>query len=47
MTDIPIELALGTACARSFYMGLMSADGQKLQCFKGTGKNTYVSTMKI
>jgi hypothetical protein len=35
------------ACARSFYMGLTSAEGRELVCPKGTTNNIFISTIKI
>ncbi len=35
------------ACTRSFGMGLTSAEGQKLECFKLTANNIFISTMHI
>jgi hypothetical protein len=34
-------------CSRSFDMGLTSADGKKLECFKWTAKYIFISVMKI
>jgi hypothetical protein len=38
---------LGIACTRPFYMGLASAEGQKLGCFNVTTNNILMSTIKI
>jgi len=32
---------------RSFDLGLTSAEGQKLECFKWAANNIFISTMKI
>jgi hypothetical protein len=32
---------------KSFDTGLRSAEGQKVECFKGTVNNIFVSTMNI
>ncbi len=37
----------GIACISSFDLGLLSADGQKLECFKWTTNNICESTMII
>jgi hypothetical protein len=35
------------ACTRSFDVGLTSAEGQKLECFKCTTNNIIIITLKI
>ncbi len=39
--------ALAIARTSSFYMGLTSAEGQKLECFKCTGNYIFLIAMKI
>jgi len=38
---------LGIAWTGTFYMGLTSAEGQKLECFKQTANNISTTTVKI
>ncbi len=35
----------GIACTRLFYMGLTSAEGQKLECFKWTENHTFINIL--
>jgi hypothetical protein len=35
------------ACTRSFDMGLISAEGLKLECFKQIAINIYISAVKV
>ncbi len=37
----------GIACTRTFYMGLTSAEDQKLECFESIAKNIFINNMKI
>ncbi len=37
----------GIACTESLDMGLTSAEGKKLECFKCEPNNIFMSTMKI
>ncbi len=37
----------GIACVCSLDMGLTSAEGQKLDCFKCAANNIFISTLKI
>ncbi len=37
----------GTACTTSFDMGLTSAEGQKLECFKLMTNYNFISSMKF
>ncbi len=36
----------GIACTRSFYVGLTSAGGKKLECFKRTVNKIFLNAMK-
>jgi hypothetical protein len=37
----------GMPCTRLFYLGLTSAEGQKLECFKLTANAVFAITLQI
>jgi hypothetical protein len=46
-TERPYMHCHGITCTRSFCAGLTSAEDQMLECFKLTGNNIFIITMKI
>jgi len=45
--NIVVNIYREQTCTWSFYMGLTSAEGQKLECFKWTTNNVFKRSMKI